>query len=97
MVRISIFGRQGCAKCDTTKSKIGHFIGRWALDHAVETVFHDMDTLDGRAEGAFYDALTVPLTVIEKEGQEIGRWDGDVPNSHAIRLLLEEEVNATAH
>ena len=89
MVRISIFGKQGCARCDTTKKKVTHFLSKWELDHKVEMVFHDLDTLDGRAEGAFYDvADEIPLTVIERDGQQVARWEGDVPNSASVREVI---------
>ena len=97
MVRISIFGKPGCARCDTTKKKLNHFLGKWELEHNVDLIFHDIDTLDGRAEGAFYDVSDIPLTVIEKEGQQVARWDGEVPNSDLVRAAIEERENAAAH
>ena len=51
-------------------------------------VFHDMETLDGRAEGAFYDVNNIPATVIEQEDRQVARWDGDVPDSQAIHRLI---------
>ena len=97
MVRISIFGKQGCAKCDTTKRKLSHLLGRWELDKKVDLVFHDMDTLDGRAEGAFHDVLDVPMTMIETGEGRVARWDGEVPNSGAVRQAIEEGAHAAAH
>ena len=96
-MKISVFGKQGCAKCDTTKRKLNHFVGQWELDHSVEVVFHDMDTLDGRAEGAFYDVQDIPMTLVEHEGNELARWDGAVPQSRAVRQALEEGIHAAAH
>lgn len=96
MVKIAIFGKQGCPKCTTTKSKLQHFISRWKMDHMVQLVFHDLDTVDGRAEGAFYDVNDVPVTIVEKEGRFVARWDGDVPNSQAVRLILQEGANVSA-
>lgn len=89
MVRIFIFGKQGCARCDTTKKKVSHFLNKWELDHKVEMVFHDLDTLHGRAEGAFYDvADEIPLTVIEQDGRQVARWEGDVPNSKSVKEAI---------
>jgi len=89
MTTIAIFGKQGCAKCETTKSKIRHFVMDWHLDHKVQVVFHDMDTVDGRAEGMFHDVLDIPATVVSRAGQSIARWDGVVPQSEAVRSALE--------
>ena len=97
MVRISIFGKQGCAKCDTTKRKLSHLLGRWELDKKVALIFHDMDTLEGRAEGAFYDVLNIPMTMIETGEGRVSRWDGDIPNSDAVRLVIEDGAHAAAH
>jgi len=97
MVRISIFGKQGCAKCDTTKRKLSHLLGRWELDKKVALIFHDMDTLEGRAEGAFYDVLNIPMTMIETGEVRVSRWDGDIPNSDAVRLVIEDGAHAAAH
>ena len=96
MTRISIFGKTECAKCKTTKHKLSHLVSG-ELDHKVELVFHDMETLDGRAEGAFYDVNKIPLTVVEQEGREVARWDGDVPDSQDIhRIIVGEGANVAA-
>ena len=89
MTRILIFGKAECAKCKTTKHKLSHLVSG-ELDHKAEVVFHDQDTLDGRAEGAFYDVDPgrIPLTVVEQEGRQLGRWAGDVPDSQAVRRLI---------
>ena len=92
MVRINVFGKKGCAKCDTTKNKLSHFLGRWELEHKVEMVFHDMETVDGRAEGAFHDVDEIPVTIVETNGRSVARWEGNVPNSKSVRLILEESV-----
>jgi len=88
MTKIFVFGKQGCAKCDTTKNKLRHFLTQWELDHNVSLTFHDLDTLDGRAEGAFHDVRDIPLTVIERGGLQVARWDGSVPSSESVRVAL---------
>jgi thioredoxin-like negative regulator of GroEL len=97
MLKISVFGKQGCGRCDSTKSKLTHFLSQWQLERVVQLVFHDMDTEDGRAEGAFYDVAEVPMTVVEREGREVARWDGEIPDSHAVRLVLQEGAHAAAN
>lgn len=88
MLKISIFGKPNCAKCKTTKNKLSHFLSQWELDHRVQLVFQDMETVDGRAEGAFYDVNNIPTTLIESDGRELARWDGEVPNSQEVRAAL---------
>ena len=90
MTTISIFGKTGCAKCSTTKHKLSHFLTAWELQEQVSLTFHDLETVDGRAEGAFYDVATaLPVVVVEKEGRQVARWDGKVPNSEEVKLLLK--------
>ena len=89
MTTIAIFGKQGCAKCETTRAKMRHFVSDWQLDHQVEVVFHDMDTVDGRAEGMFHDVIDIPATVVQRQGQAVARWDGVVPKSEAVKSVLE--------
>ena len=97
MTRIAIFGKQGCAKCATTKNKLNHYLSRWSLNKSVEMVFHDLDTIEGRAEGAFYDVNQIPVTIVEKEGRSVARWDGAVPNSEKLRTALQDGTHASSH
>lgn len=97
MTNITIFGKQGCARCTTTKNKLNHFVSQWQMDHSVKLVFHDLDTIDGRAEGAFYDVNEIPLTIIEREGRPVARWEGEVPNSEAVRMAIQDGAHAAAH
>jgi len=87
-MRITVFGKNGCAKCQTTKNKIKHFITKWEMDGKVDVTYHDMDTVDGMAEGAYNDVLHVPTTILEKDDRVIARWDGEVPHSEKIKEHL---------
>lgn len=90
MVKINVFGTANCAKCKTTKTKITHFLDKWQLDSKVEIIFHDMDTVDGRAEGMFHDVNDTPVTIVENDGRHLARWDAQIPNSDTVRLVLQE-------
>ena len=96
MVTINVFGKQGCAKCHTARNKHEHFVSRGKLERKVQVVIYDLNTVDGLAEGAFYDVNEVPLTIVEQDGRSIARWDGEVPNSQAVRLILDKGANASA-
>ena len=84
-MKIKVFGKKDCAKCETTKNKFNHFISKNNYSDKVDLEFHDMDTVDGMAEGAFCDVLKIPTTVIEKEDTTIARWEGEVPNSEEFK------------
>ena len=84
-MKIKVFGKKDCAKCETTKNKFTHFINKNNHTEKVGLEFHDMDTVDGIAEGAFCDVLKIPTTIIEKEDTVIARWEGEVPNSEEFK------------
>ncbi|MBU1086446.1 MAG: thioredoxin family protein [Candidatus Omnitrophica bacterium] len=87
-MKVKIFGKTGCAKCDTTKNKLKHFIGKWEIDKEVELSFHDMDTVDGMAEGAYNDVMRIPTTIFEENDNIVARWDGEVPHSDKVKEHL---------
>ncbi|MCX6377185.1 MAG: hypothetical protein NTU88_14340 [Armatimonadetes bacterium] len=85
---IFIFGKQGCAKCTTTKNKVGHYINKWGLVGEVPVIFMDMDSVDGLSEGAFREVCKIPTTIVEHRDNAVARWDGKVPNSEELRSSL---------
>ena len=88
MTTIEIYGKPGCAKCDTTKKKVNHFMDKWGLAKTVSVTFHDMTTPIGMAEGAFNDVANVPTTIVRESEEELSRWDGVVPPTNDIRELV---------
>ena len=85
-MEIEIYGKQGCAKCKTTKNKLTHFMGKWGLADHVSVQFFDMDTPEGMAEGMFNDVSDeLPTTIIRRESESVARWDGEIPGTNAIR------------
>jgi thioredoxin-like negative regulator of GroEL len=89
-VELRIFGKKGCAKCTTTKTKMEHFLKKWNLQDKIRLLFFDLDTVDGRAEGCFLDVTKIPTTILEDSGKPIARWDGEIPESSRIKMYLEE-------
>ena len=86
-MQIDVFGRQDCAKCDTTKHKVEHFMTKLGVADRVEFRFYDMETVDGRTEGAYRDVFDVPTTIIQRDGQDLVRWSG-VPPTAGIKEHL---------
>ena len=80
-MKIKVFGKKDCAKCETTKNKLNHFIEKNNYQDSATLEFYDMDTVDGFAEGAYHDVLKIPTTLIEKKEEVLARWEGEVPNS----------------
>jgi len=92
-VEIKIFGKKSCAKCQTTKNKFLFFLKKWKISDKVVVNFYDMDTVDGLAEGSFYNVGKVPTTILEGEGGEEARWTGEVPKSENFKKYLLESSN----
>ena len=88
-VKIKVFGKKDCAKCETTKNKFDHFINKNGYSNKAILEFHDMDTIDGIAEGAFHDVLKIPTTVIEEQDAVLARWDGEVPRSEEFKRYFK--------
>lgn len=88
-MKIKVFGKRNCAKCETVKNKIGHFLKKNECADKVSVEFQDMDTVEGMAEGAYYDVLKIPTSIFEKGGEIIARWDGEVPLTEDFRKYIE--------
>lgn len=90
-MQVKIFGKEGCAKCQTTKNKFKHFITKLEVDEKVAIDYHDLESVDGRAEGAYNDVndLLLPTTIIEKDGEVIARWEGEVASNEIKEHLLK--------
>ena len=90
-VEIKVFGKPGCEYCKTTMKKFETFLDRWNIEESkVALSFFDMETVDGLAEGAFYSVTKIPATVIEKQGEQLGFWHGQVPISKEFERFFEE-------
>lgn len=85
---VKIFGKKGCAKCETTKNKFTHFIKRWDKLKEIRLSFYDLDTIEGMAEGAYLDVGEIPTVIIEKNNTQLARWDGEVPKSKEFQPYL---------
>ncbi|MBU0672391.1 MAG: thioredoxin family protein [Candidatus Margulisbacteria bacterium] len=85
-MEVKVFGKPGCEFCKTTMKKFETFLGRWNIDaNKVKLSFFDMETVDGLAEGAFYEVIKIPATVIEAQSDVLARWDGKVPLSEEFK------------
>jgi glutaredoxin len=89
-IAVKIFGKPGCKYCKTTVEKFETFLGRWQAKDRVDLQFHDMETVEGLAEGAFYGVTKIPSTIIEKKENILGRWDGQVPLSRDFEGFFKD-------
>ena len=70
-MHIKVFGRPTCQVCKQAIEKIDYFLGKWEYRTHVPVRYFDMDTVDGLAEGAFYEVSDIPTVVLfkKKEGK----------------------------
>ena len=86
---IEIYGRQDCTLCESAKKKLAHFLDKWGLTDSVQIVFRDMETVEGAAEGDFFDVFDLPSVLLKKDRDEVvGRWNGAAPPSDELRRRL---------
>ena len=95
---VVIFGKVNCGKCAGTKERVTFLIEKMGLAGKVPMQFVNLETYEGRAEGAFYDVYdAVPVTLIRNDAQEIlSRWEGVMPRSEELKPFLESANRAAA-
>ncbi len=98
MTRVNIFGIENCGKCKKALGRLDNLFRQSAeLEKHVQVNYYDQATVDGRAEGAWYDVDdTLPVVVIEKDNRHIARWEGRAPKSEELLLCLESARGAVA-
>lgn len=89
-MKIDVYGKPGCAKCESTKDKLTHLLAKWQAADRVPLGFVDMDTPDGLARGVFNDVYNViPVTIISDDAEQtLARWEGDVPPAAEVANAL---------
>lgn len=88
-MKIEIYGKESCSLCQSAKKKIGHFLRKWEVGESVEIVFQDMETVDGAADGDFYDVFDIPSVLLKEEDEQVvARWDGQAPPSGELEKRL---------
>lgn len=96
-MKFEVYGKQGCAKCLSTKEKLHHLVRKADAEASVAMAFVDMDTIEGLAEGAFYDVSEIPTVILRSgAGEALARWDGRIPPSIEVQAYLGSRQGAGA-
>jgi len=95
MLLIYTFGKTGCAKCDSSRRKIEHYIEKLELSECVDYTFYDITEEEGLALASFMDAIKdIPHTFIWKDCEEpdqyncIAQWHTAVPDGTLKDILV---------
>jgi len=86
---VKIFGRDSCDVCKSMLEKFRIFLRQWNIADKVRILYYSIDTVDGLAEAALQDATNVPTIIIERDGQELARWQGRAVESKEFKPYFE--------
>ena len=87
-VRIRLFSRKQCPNCIVAKEMLSKFVENQKLQGLVKVEHYDLDTVDGLAEGAYWDVISVPTTIVIRGDDVVARWDGVVPKEEEIEKVI---------
>lgn len=95
-MEIVVFGKLLCGKCKGAQQRVSVLIEKMGLAGAVSMRFVNVETVDGRAEGAFHDVYDeVPVTIIRTEGEDVRRWEGVPPKTEELKPFFESVAGAS--
>jgi len=86
MKKVFIFGKPTCPVCKDARKKIAYF--KKKKQFKAEIKYFDMETVDGLAEGAFYEISDIPTVIILEEKNELVRWVKQPPISEEFLPYL---------
>jgi len=90
---LKIFTKPDCPKCPPAKKLAKSLQGwpnglPWSGELKIEK--HDVSTVDGMVEGAFYSVMSTPsLILVDDKGKIVAEWRGEVPNKKEILAKLQ--------
>lgn len=76
-MEIKLFGKEMCHGCKVVKDEILSLIKR--VDSKVKFNYYDLDTVDGLAEGSFYEVQDVPTILLLNNNRVIKRFSEGLP------------------
>lgn len=88
-MKFEVYGKNGCPTCKSTMEKLALLIGKADGRDHVLVAYHDVETVEGMAEGAFNDVTNIPTTILRTEtGEPMARWEGKLPPSVEVKAFL---------
>jgi hypothetical protein len=93
-MNIEVYGKKDCGMCESAKNKISVFLDRWDMADEVEVVFRDMDTVEGAAEGDFYDVFEIPTVLVKDGNAVVARWEDHRFQSQELQDALNGQSQA---
>jgi len=82
---LKIFWQKNCPNCPLAKE-----LGK-KLEKEIKVELHNVETVDGLAEAAYFNVLSTPTLVLVDDGnREVASWRGKVPKEEEIRKFLNK-------
>ena len=95
-MEVVVFGKLLCGKCKGAQQRVSVLIEKMGLGNTVSMRFVNVETVDGRAEGAFHDVYDeVPVTIILNDGENVQRWEGVPPKTEELKPFFESVDGAS--
>jgi hypothetical protein len=95
-MQVLVFGRPTCQVCKQAIEKIDYFLDKWKYKEQVPISYFDMETVDGLAEGAFYEVSDIPTVVLQYKKKELDRWVKRPPLSKELKPHLDKAFKGEA-
>lgn len=84
-MNVKIFWQVNCPYCPPAKK-----LGKKLEGKGVKVEYHDVKSVDGLAEAAYFNVLSTPsLIVTNEENKEVMSWRGKVPTVKEIKKILK--------
>jgi len=80
---VKIFWQEGCPHCPAAKGLGGDLEGK-----GTKVEYHNIKTVDGLAEAAFFNVLSTPSIVLAEDNREIKSWKGKIPEAEELNGIL---------
>jgi glutaredoxin len=82
-MKVKFFYKKDCPKCPAAKEALERFFPDLPKE------LHDIDTVEGLAEGAYYQVMSTPsILIVDSEEREVKSWRGEVPTLSEVKDLL---------
>ena len=87
---VTIFSKIDCPVCDEARKIIQSCVDELEAGSDLTIRHYDLDTAEGLVEGSLRNALEVPTTILEWQGEELIRWEQEPPS----RDILIAKISA---
>lgn len=87
-MQVVVYGKKECDLCESAQRKLRHLLDQWGMLDRIPIVFMDMGSVDGAAEGDFFDVFEIPTVTIVQGKTMLARWDGQAPHSEELAAIV---------